>query len=33
MGWVTRYRTESWHRDVRVEGTDAPVPQARLDES
>lgn len=33
MGWVTRYRTESWHRDVRAEGTDAPVPQARLDES
>lgn len=32
MGWVTRYRTESWHRDVLVEGTDAPVPQARLDE-
>lgn len=31
MGWVTSYRTESWHRDVRVEGTDAPVPQARLD--
>ena len=23
MGWVTRYRTESWHRDVRFEGTDA----------
>lgn len=32
MGWVTRYRTESWHRDVRFEGTDDPVPQARLDE-
>ena len=32
MGWVTRYRTESWHRDVRFEGTDAPVPQARLDQ-
>ncbi|KRE39612.1 GCN5 family acetyltransferase [Janibacter sp. Soil728] len=32
MGWVTRYRTESWHRDVRVEGTDDPVPLARLDE-
>ena len=31
MGWVTRYRTESWHKDVRLEGTDDPVPQARLD--
>lgn len=33
MGWVTRYRTESWHRDVVAEGSDAPVPQARLDEA
>ncbi|HCA84901.1 GNAT family N-acetyltransferase [Janibacter terrae] len=32
MGWVTRYRTESWQRDVLAEGIDAPVPQARLDE-
>lgn len=32
MGWTTRYRTESWHHDVRVEGTDDPVPQARLDD-
>jgi GNAT superfamily N-acetyltransferase len=32
MGWTTRHRTESWHRDVRVEGTDDPVPLARLDE-
>ncbi|WP_277453326.1 GNAT family N-acetyltransferase [Janibacter sp. DB-40] len=31
MGWSTRYRTESWHRDVRLEGTDDPVPRARLD--
>jgi GNAT superfamily N-acetyltransferase len=32
MGWATRYRTESWHKDVRLEGTDDPVPLARLDE-
>lgn len=31
MGWVTGYRTESWHHDVRFEGSDAPVPQARFD--
>ena len=29
MGWVTRHRTESWHRDVRLEGSDLPVPHAR----
>lgn len=32
MGWVTAYRTESWHKDVRLEGTEDPVPQARLDD-
>src|SRR5699024_7668119 len=31
MGWVTTYRTESWHLDIRLEGTDDPVPTARLD--
>ncbi|HIZ97857.1 MAG TPA: GNAT family N-acetyltransferase [Candidatus Janibacter merdipullorum] len=31
MGWVTGHRTESWHKDIRLEGTDDPVPQARLD--
>lgn len=31
MGWVTAHRTESWHKDIRLEGTDDPVPQARLD--
>lgn len=31
MGWSTGHRTESWHKDIRLEGTDAPVPQARLD--
>ena len=29
MGWETRYRTQSWHRQVTVPGVDAPVPQAR----
>ncbi|NYF98481.1 GNAT family N-acetyltransferase [Janibacter cremeus] len=32
MGWTTRYRTESWHRDVRLDGTDDPVPMARRDD-
>lgn len=32
MGWTTRYRTESWHHDVLVEGTDLPAPHARLDD-
>ncbi|WP_435200938.1 GNAT family N-acetyltransferase [Janibacter sp. GS2] len=31
MGWVTGHRTESWHKDIRLDGTDDPVPQARLD--
>lgn len=31
MGWVTRYRSESWHKDIRLEGTDDPVPLARHD--
>ena len=32
MGWVTRYRTESWHRDVQADDTTDPIPRAKGDD-
>ncbi len=32
MGWSTRYRTESWHRDVEVDDSSAPIPKAKGDD-